>query len=222
MKKLFSILAGLVALVMPAAVYGLQFSRTEETLINFLRSRADAQSLQKYLNGDLRFLDVSLYRAVLIDGFQGIQKVWDSTVAKAVGVCNVDRAKLDKDVHVCIDTILIGYANSGGASTDPTTISNWSHKSNTWLAGLVNAEIQILQDGNVLTSEIPARLCGSMADSTFGTGRAEGYILKNPVVLEGDKTFEVRVNFPQAIAAANTDFMRIDLIGVSTRKRGQL
>jgi hypothetical protein len=61
-----------------------------------------------------------------------------------------------------------------------------------------------------------------MADSQFGVGRAEGYQLKNPIILEGDKNFEVRINFPQAIAGANTDFVRVDLYGVGTRKRGMI
>lgn len=228
MKSPFKILASIFMIIasfitIPGFSMGLQWTRTEETLINFLRGgRVDQSSLNKYLNGEYRFQDYTLYRAILADGFTGIQKIWDSTVSKAVGVTNVDRARLDKDVHICIDTILIGYANSGGAGTDPSNIAGYDHVVTGWPAGLVNAEIQVLQDGNPLTSEISARLCGSMADSTFGVGRAEGYLCKNPFILEGDKPFEVRINFPQSIAAANTDFIRVELLGVGTRKRGMV
>lgn len=211
--------------VMPTASInlGLQFSRTEENLINFLRGdKADLSLVQKYLDGKLRFRDVILYKSILVDGFSGIQKVWDGTVAKAAGVTNVDRAKLDKDVTVCIDTILIGYANSGGAGTDPSNIASYDHVVTSWPAGLVNAEITIKQDSNTILEDLPVRCCGSMADSTFGVGRAEGLLLKNPFILEGDKSFEVLINFPQAIGVANTDFIRIDLLGVGTRKRGMV
>lgn len=202
---------------------GLQWTRTEETLIEFLRGpRADKGAAEKYLSREYRFRDYGLYRSLLIDGMNGIQKVWDSTVSKAIGITNVDRARLDKDITICIDTILVGYANSGGAGTDPSNIAGYDHVVTGWVAGLVNAEISIYQDGNPLIDDLPLRLCGSMADSTFGVGRAEGYLLKNPIILEGDKPFEVRVNFPQSIAATNTDFLRIDLLGVGTRKRGMI
>jgi hypothetical protein len=51
-------------------------------------------------------------------------------------------------------------------------------------------------------------------------GRAEGYKLKTPFIIEGGKRFEVSINFPQSIAASNTDFLRIMLLGSGTRKRG--
>lgn len=202
---------------------GLQWTRTEETLIEHLRGdKSDPALAQKYLNRQLRFRDVILYRSILVDGFSGIQKVWDSTVSKAAGVTNVDRAKLDKDVTCCIDTILIGYANSGGAGTDPSNIAGYDYVVTSWPAGLRNAEVTIMQDSNPILEDHPVQSCGSMADSTFGLGRAEGYLLKSPFILEGDKNFEVRINFPQSIAAANTDFIRIDLYGIATRKRGML
>lgn len=211
--------------VVPMAGFslGLTFSRTEETLIQFLRGgRVDEATFAKYTSGQLRFRDYGLYRSIQIDGFSGIQKIWDVTIAKAAGVCNVDRARLDKDVTICIDTILIGYANSGGAGTNPAALAGYDHVVTAWPAGLVNGEITILQDGNPILEDFPTRLCGSMADSTFGVGRAEGYLLKNPLILEGDKPFEVRINFPDAIAPANTDFLRLDLLGVGTRKRGMI
>ncbi len=216
-------LANFQILPMANISMGLQFTRTEETLIHFLRGgRVDKEQFEKYSTGQLRFRDYGLYRSILIDGFSGIQKIWDSTVAKSAGTTNVDRARLDKDVTICIDTILIGYANSGGAGTDPAAIASYDHVVTGWPAGLVNGEITILQDGNPLIEDLPTRYCGSMADSTFGVGRAEGYQLKNPIILEGDKTFEVRINFPASIAPANTDFLRLDLLGVGTRKRGMV
>lgn len=216
-------LANFQILPMANISLGLQFTRTEETLINFLRGgRVDKDQFEKYSTGQLRFRDYGLYRSLLIDGFSGIQKIWDSSLAKSAGITNVDRARLDKDVTICIDTILIGYVNTGGAGTNPAAVATYDHVVTAWPAGLVNGEITILQDGNPLIEDLPTRLCGSMADSTFGVGRAEGYLLKNPIILEGDKTFEVRINFPDAVAAANTEFLRLDLLGVGTRKRGMI
>lgn len=228
MKNFKSLVVGILSVAasffsLPTSGLGLQWTRTEETLINYLRStRSEDKTTNDYIQGKLRFVDYTLYRSILVDGFNGIQPVWDNTIAKAIGITNVDKAKLDKDVHVCIDTLLIGYANSGGAGTDPSNINGYDHVVTSWPAGLVNAEIQVFQDGVPVTSGISARLCGSMADGTFGVGRGEGYLFKNPFILEGDKTFEVRIWFPQAIAPANTDFLRIEMLGVGTRKRSGL
>lgn len=225
----FSVIS-LAALLIPATAalrmsgtIGFQWTRTEETLINYLKGdKASGDVAAKYATGQLRFRDRILYRAILADGFTGIQKVWDSTVSKSVGVTNVDRAKLDKDEVFCFDTILVGYVNSGGAGTDPSALAGYDYVLTSWPAALRNAEITILQDNNILLEDLPVAACGSQADSTFGLGRAEGYLLKNPQILEGDKNFEVRINFPGTISVANTDFIRVDLYGMATRKRGMV
>lgn len=207
---------------MNKASFGLQWSRTEETLLQFLSDpkRSGPSVIQKFQSGQLRFVDKVLYRAIAIDGFTGIQKIWDNTVSKQAGVTNVDKAKLDKDVHVCIDTILLEYVNSGGAGTT-TVLAGYDSVVTSWPAGLVASEITILQDDNVILLDHPANTCGSPADSQMGKGFADGYKLKNPFILEGDKTFEVRMNFPaDAGAPTNTDFLKISLFGVGTRKRG--
>jgi hypothetical protein len=228
MKKIKGLIFGILAvagsfLSLPSSGLGLQWTRTEETLINYLRGgKVEVKTADDYINGKLRFVDYTLYRAILADGFTGIQKIWDTTVSKAIGVTNVDKARLDKDVHICIDTLLIGYANSGGAGTDPSAQAAYDHVVTSWPAALVNAEIQVYQDGVPVTSPISARLCGSMADGTFGVGRGEGYLFKNPFILEGDKPFEVRMEFPGTISVANTDFIRVEMLGVGTRKKNGL
>lgn len=204
---------------------GFQWSRTEETLINYLSkgNQADANIIRgKFMNGEYRFRDYVLYRAILIDGFNGIQRIWDNQVDRETGVCNVDKAKLEKDVHVAIDTILIEYANSGGAGTDPAALTSYDSVVTGWPAGLVQAELHIYQDSNPILEYHPLSVCGSPADSMFSKGSADGYKLKNPFVLEGDKPFEVRIDFPTAIVPTNTDFLKISLFGVGTRKRGNI
>lgn len=205
-----------------SGVFGLQWTRTEETLLQYLAdsNRAGSQVFDNFNKGKLRFTDKILYRALLIDGFSGIQKIWDSSLAKAIGITNVDRAKLDKDVTMCVDGILIEYVNSGGAGTDPAAQNGYDSVVTAWPSGIVNGEITILQDGNPLLEDHPAHSCGSAQDSFFAKGVADAYKLKNPFIIEADKAFEVRFNFANAVAAANTDFMKISLFGVATRKRG--
>lgn len=207
----------------PSTTYslGLQWSRTEENLLEYLKGgRVNPATYSNYATGKLRFKDVALYRSILIDGFTGKQKVWDSTVSKAAGVTNVHQAMLDQDEHVCIDTILVQYANSGGAGTDPAAINSWDSVLTGWLAGLQNSEIFITQDDNPILVDFPVALTGSQADSPYALGRAEGYSVRNPFIIEGGKRFEMSIHFPAAISAANTDFLRIMLLGVGTRKRG--
>ena len=199
---------------------GLQWTRTEETLLEHLMNKGETGAKVKFANGQLRFRDYVLYRSLLVDGFSGIQRVWDNTIARATGVTNVDRAKLDKDVHVCIDRIAIQYINTGGAGTNPAAVAGYDGVVTAWPAGLQNAEISIYQDSNPLIERHPVNTCGSQADSQFGVGQADSYSLKTPFVLEGDVPFEVRIDFPDALAAANTEFIKVMLIGVGTRKRG--
>lgn len=199
---------------------GLQWTRTEETLLDYLSQKSDPGAKRKFLNGELRFVDKVLYRALQIDGFSGIQKIWDNTVSKSAGVTNVDKAKLDKDVHVCVDSILIEAINTGGSGTT-AILAGYDSVVTSWGAGLACAEITILQDDNVILLDHPTYTCGSPADSQMGKGFADSYKLKTPFIIEGDKTFEVRINFPaDPGAATNTDFMRLSLFGVGTRKRG--
>lgn len=205
--------------------FGFQWTRTEETLINYLSkgNSAEGNALRgKFLNGEYRFRDYVLYRALLIDGFQGIQRIWDNTISRTTGVCNVEKAKLEKDVTVCIDTILVEYANSGGAGTDPAAITAYDSVVTAWPVGMVQAELHITQDSNPILEYHPLSTCGSPADSQFAKGRADGYALKNPFILEGDKPFEVRIDFPSQIVPTNTDFLKISLFGVGTRKRGMI
>lgn len=209
--------------LVPETTYklGIKFERVEENLLEFLAGgRVSKDTAEKYASGKLRFKDVALYRNILIDGFTGRQKVWDSTISKAVGTTNVHQAQLDADEHVCIDTIVVQYANSGGAGIDPGAISTWDSVLTSWLAGLQNSEMFITQDDNPILMDLPVSLTGSQADSPYALGRAEGYRVRNPFIIEGGKRFEVSINFPSAIAAANTDFLRIMLLGVGTRKRG--
>lgn len=201
---------------------GLQWNRVEETLLEHLQMKGDQQAKTKFASGQLRFRDYVLYRSLLVDGFSGIQRVWDNTIARATGVTNVDRAKLDKDVHVCIGKIAIQYVNTGGAGTNPAAVSGYDGVVTSWPAGLQNAEISIYQDSNPLIERHPVNTCGSQADSQFGVGSADSYSLSTPFVLEGDVPFEVRIDFPDALAAANTEFIKVMLIGVGTRKRGQI
>lgn len=214
--------AGLAAAPKQTIALGFQWTRTEETLIQHLTLKGDAQASLKFNRGELRFRDYVLYRALLVDGFSGIQRVWDNTIARATGITNVDRAKLDKDVHVCVDRIAIQYVNTGGAGTDPAAVSGYDGVVTSWPAGLQNAEISIYQDSNPLLERHPANTCGSQADSQFGVGSADSYALKTPFVLEGDIPFEVRIDFPNALSAANTEFIKVMLIGVGTRKRGTI
>ena len=84
--------------VMPTASLslGLQFSRTEENLINFMRGdRVDPALAEKYLKGQLRFRDYVFYRSLLVDGFQGIQRVWDGTTAKAADRWRAAKEKIE-------------------------------------------------------------------------------------------------------------------------------
>jgi hypothetical protein len=200
---------------------GLQFSRTEETLLAYLQN-SDQAIYEKYGKGQLRFRDYALYKALFIDGFSGIQKIWDSSTSKATGITNVDRAKLDKDVHVCVDRILIQYVNTGGAGVDPKAVTGYDGVVTSWPAGLANGELNIYQDGNPLLSGHPCTLCGSQADSVYAVGFADAYRLSTPFVLVGDKDFEVTIDFPASVAPSNTDAMRIFFLGVGTRKRGMI
>lgn len=201
---------------------GLQWTRPEETLLEHLMNKGERDAKIKFANGQLRFRDYVLYRSLLVDGFSGIQRVWDNTIARATGVTNVDRAKLDKDVHVCVSRISIQYINTGGAGTNPAAVAGYDGVVTSWPAGLQNAEISIYQDSNPLIERHPVNTCGSQADSQFGVGQADAYVLQTPFVLEGDIPFEVRIDFPDALAAANTEFIKVILSGVGTRKRGQI
>lgn len=214
--------AGMASVPKTNVSLGLQWTRVEETLLEHLMNKGDVNAKTKFASGQLRFVDKVIYRAILIDGFAGIQRVWDNTVARATGITNVDRAKLDKDVHFCVGAISIQYGNSGGAGTDPAAIASYDGVVTGWPAGLINAELSVYQDSNPLLERHPVNTCGSQADSQFGIGAADCYQLKTPFVLEGDVPFEVRVDFPATISPANTDFMKIIFLGVATRKRGTI
>lgn len=214
--------AGVAVAPKTSFTLGLQWTRAEETLLEHLVNKGDNSAKQNFATGRLRFKDYVLYRSLLVDGFSGIQRVWDNTIARATGVTNVDRAKLDKDVHVCISRIAIQYINTGGAGTNPAAVAGYDGVVTSWPAGLQNAEISIYQDSNPLIERHPVNTCGSQADSQFGVGQADAYSLQTPFVLEGDVPFEVRIDFPDALAAANTEFIKVMLIGVGTRKRGTI
>ena len=116
--------ASLGLAVMPRTTYslGLQMSRAEETLLDFLKRKSDPNVFAKYNAGQLRFRDYNIYRAIQVDGLNGIQKIWDTTVAKSTGITNVDYGKLEKDVHMCVDRILIQYVNTGAVSYTHLTL----------------------------------------------------------------------------------------------------
>jgi hypothetical protein len=211
-----------VASAAKSGVFGFQWTRTEETLLNHLASadKGGTQVFDNFTKGRLRFQDRVIYRALLIDGFSGNQKIWDNTANRLVGITNVHQAKLDKDEILCIDTVLIEAINSGGAGTDPAAQAAYDSVTTAWGAGIANGQLTLKQDNNPLIVDLPGYVCGSAADSMFAKGAADGYKLKNPVILEGDKAFEVWFEFATAVAASNTDFMKVSLFGVSTRKRG--
>lgn len=213
---------GIAVQAQASGVFGFQWTREEETLLNHLAESGNMQVYDDFNKGKLRFVDKVLYRSILVDGASGIFRLWDNnnSATKQIGITNVEKAKLDKDTIVCIGGILIEYVNSGGASTDPAAQAGYDSAVTAWPAPLVNSELNIYQDGNPIIENLPTAVCGSPADSFFAKGAADAYKLKNPFILVGDKQFEVRLDLPAAIAPANTDFIKISLFGVGTRKRG--
>lgn len=194
------------------------FTRVEETLLNYLKN-INPELAPKYANRELRFRDLDIYVKKQIDGLSGTQKIMDSTSSKAVGLCNLDKGRLDKDTAFAVSHIVIGYANSG-AGTDASAVTTYTSDIGSWPAGLQSGEIEIWQDNN-LVWDGAAKSCGSQADSFLAFG-SEGRKLVAPFVLHPEKQIEIKINFASSIAPANSDFIEIFLFGVSTRKRGMV
>jgi hypothetical protein len=195
------------------------FSRVEETLLNYVKQR-NPELAPKYFNRELRFKDDTITVRTRVDGFSGTQEVLNASIAKVVGLNNVDKGQLDKDVAFAVSKIKLEYADSGGAViTDPTAVATYTQDVGGWPVALHNAEIEILQDDNILIN-LPAKKCGVHDATIF----FEGFELSNPFILEPEKQIIIRFKLAngQTINAANTEFTEVSLQGVSTRKRGMV
>ena len=118
-----------------------------------------------------------------------------------------------------VDRIKIEYADSGGAGTDLNAVITFTQDVGGWLDALHNGEIEILQDDNILIN-LPAKVCGCHDATIF----FEGYELTNPIVLEPEKQIIIRIKCAngQSFDATNTEYVEVQLRGISTRKRGNV
>ncbi len=208
-----------LAVTAPAVAIGPSgFSPLQEALLNYLKN-INPELGNKFRNRELRAKDDVIYITRKADTDSGIIEYLNSTIAKSVGTTNVDKGQLDKDVVFAFDRVKIMYADSGGAGTDLNAITTWTTDVNSWVHALCNAEIEILQDDNILLT-LPAIECG-----TLDLGLAfDGYQLHNPIVLDPEKQIVVRIKYANGLSvnAANTEYVKILLKGMSTRRRGMV
>ncbi len=207
-----------LAVSAPAVVGPNGFTPLQESLLNYLKN-INPELANKFRNRELRAKDDAIYITRKVDGDSGIIEYLNSTIAKSVGTTNVDKGQLDKDVAFAFDRIKIMYADSGGAGTDLNAITTWTTDVNSWVDALVNGEIEILQDDNILLT-LPCIECG-----TLDLGLSfEGYQLHNPVVLDPEKQITIRVKYANGVSmdAANTEYVKVILKGMSTRRRGMV
>jgi hypothetical protein len=194
------------------------FTRVEETLLNYVKQR-NPELAAKYFNRELRFKDDCIYIRSKVDGLSGTQELLNSSIAKSVGTTNVDKGQLDKDVAFAIDRIKLEYADSGGAGTDLNAVITYTQDVGGWIDAIHNGELEILQDDNILLN-LPCKMLGTHDASV----EFEGYVLRNPIVLEPEKQIIVRLKLAngQTIDGANTEYTEVFLKGISTRKRGMV
>lgn len=194
------------------------FTPIQEALLAYLKNN-NPEMAQKFMNKQLRAKDDCIYITRKVDADGGIVEYLNSTVAKSVGTTNVDKGQLDKDTAFAFDRIKVLYADSGAAGTDLNAITTWTTDVNSWSAALCNGEVEVLQDDNVLIN-IPAIECG-----TLDLGLAfDGFQLKNPIVLDPEKQIIIRVKYANGLTvnAANTEYVKVILGGMSTRRRGNV
>lgn len=208
-----------LALTAPGIAMGPSgFSPLQEALLNYLKN-INPDLANKFRNRELRAKDDVIYITRKVDADAGIIEYLNSTVAKSVGTTNVDKGQLDKDVAFAFDRVKILFADSGGAGTDLNAIITWTSDINSWKAALVNGEVEILQDDNVLLT-LPAIECG-----TLDLGLSfDGFKLHNPIVLDPEKQISIRVKYANGlnVDGANTEYVKITLIGMSTRRRSMV
>lgn len=207
---------GVAFAAMVPAVGGGYLSPVKDALWRYL-TNINPELASKAGNRELRAKDDSIYITRKVDGDGGIIEYLNSTVAKSVGTTNVDKGQLDKDTAFAFDRIKLLYADSGGSGTDLNAIITWTTDVNGWPAALCNGELEVLQDDNVLIT-LPCIELG-----TLDLGLAfEGYVLQNPIVLDPEKQITIRVKYANGltVAGSNTEYVKVVLKGMSTRRRG--
>jgi hypothetical protein len=181
-------------------------------------NKVDQNTAANYRAGKLRMVNADFYIAKLISDLSGIQLIMDETTTKQTGVCNIDKGKLPKGVNAAIDRIFIGY-DTDASITDVKELNNWDSVVSSWPAGLVNGHLHVKVDGQLVSDPIPMELCGSMADSTAGRGKYEGYSLNTPIFLPEDQQITLEVDLPEASFASNEHAIKVWLLGSKTKNK---
>lgn len=199
----------------------IKLSKAAERLAHHLKAgKADSQTVNRLMNGELRFDERVDYVRKDIGNLSGTISLIDETVSKADGTVSIHQGKLPQNVYASYDRVLIGYESTGSTEVSPDADPLYSPDMQTWDDPLRNGLLIIRQDDNIKL-EIPCSACGTFADSDRRPQEV-GYEFNTPLVLEPGKLIEVELKVPNAIdnTASTSHNVEVMLFGVATASKG--
>jgi hypothetical protein len=191
-------------------------------LMLLLGAGALSASLQKQFESDRSKVTVTpyeIYHRQKVNSASSTYAFLNNLVDKAVGITNVDKAKLPTYQAFVFDRVAVGYSTS---ATSGSPVAGSQLYNTTILSTLRNVDFEIIQNGRTVL-EMPIVALHNQFRST-GTSVADQYVqLGSFCYLVDDVEFEWNLKFPSGISVendtTNSHFLEVRLNGWRANKR---
>lgn len=183
------------------------------SMVNMLS--ADLQEGLK--NGNKQFVDATIYTTKAVAGVNKV-RIFEDSDDKVIGVCNIAKAKLEKNEVFCLSAIQVLFATH--ASSDDLTPANvatldWSEIPAQMQAGefTFRAGTQVLFDrfSTQVFKNFHTNVTASASESSFGQGELGYYKLANPKLIRTQEALDMFVEW--AGNAPSHGFVKVVLYG---------
>lgn len=174
-------------------------------------------------NGSKQLVDATIYTVKALNGNK--LRVFEDSDDKKIGVCNIAKAKLEKNEVFCLSAIQVLYGTTTSADTYGTNV-DWGEIPSKLQAGeftfragtqvlFDRFSTQVFKNHKVDRNITPATasLPSSESAVAFGQGEFGFYKLANPKLIRTQEALDMFVEWNDTIAPDNYAFVKVILYG---------
>jgi len=175
----------------------------------------ELETRKNWAGGKIMFADVAKYIRRPITLAAGMVDLFQDTVVKEVGICNISKGRFDDGENIMLERIELGY-DRGSGITEKT--AQFAPVTNTDDAALFNGELEVVVGGRSIL-RIPVSSIRDPKKDVVGS-LANGFNLNALKLIKEKEEIQVRIHFAGTMASTtNADIIEVKFIGDSTKLR---